>query len=295
MPLPDNWAFIGSRPVWDVSNGWQAEHTYKGPANESDIQAIVDAVSEGATKLTLDKTVYARTIGDTEYAYIITLTATYAATGPTGGVRPPSDPEYGLFSRTWELTFETRYLNLTATPQAEALATFDPEWPAMIDLVAADYRRVLQEWQEAYLTDEQAAKPDIASYRAVAQYPVRAGASADLGTLAGWMFDRLVADPDAAGMDQSPVLSKTEIVSGTAAIRASHANSLRVFSWGTLLNAETSLEGAILLSTADLATQSPYWLKHRPRVEVTSQGKFTISQQYTGLAGYDGIQYGPAL
>ncbi len=166
MPLPANWSLVGTRPVWDAATGWQSEHTYRGPADESDLQGIVDTVSGGATRLTLDKQVIGRNTADTEYTYLVTLTVSYAATGPGGTPRPPDDPEYGLFSRTWELQWERHYVPLVASPQAEVLAAAAPDWPALIERAADEYRRRLKEWQEALLEDEAAPKPDIAAYRA---------------------------------------------------------------------------------------------------------------------------------
>lgn len=288
MALPAQWQKTRERPVWDASAGWSVIHTYEGPATETQLVAI-PAEFPSATRLEFDKDPYKD--DGSQVTYWVELQVTYAAGGPDGQSRPPSDPDYGLYSRNWELDFESEQVPITEGRLAEDLLDADPNWVARIDLLAARYRTQMSEYLKGQTGGASAAlEPQMGNYLPL----VRTG-SAALNAIAQWMWDKLRSNPDYSEVIEAPTLRKTEVVAAFANVHASNVNCRRVFRYTKLVSTETTIEAAVLLDLSKLKSDWPYWLKRRPRVELSSQGRFTITQEYSGLAAYDSVQYGPPL
>lgn len=288
MALPATWILQRARPILEVGTGWTLVESYAGPASETDLLAI-ETWFPGATKIELDKDPH--TIVGSVTTYWVECSVTYPATGPDGQRLPSSDPDYGLYSRSWNLDFEREQVPITQGNRAADLLDYDSSWVSRIDLVAQRYRKQMADYLKGQTGGgTNVEEPQLAEYTPL----VATGASA-LNPLAIWLWNKLRTDPDATEIVEVPTLRKTEVVAAFANVRASHTNCGRVFRYTKLVTVETTLEASVLLSLSQLKTQFPYWLKRRPQVELSSQGKFTITQEYSGIADYDSIQYGPPL
>lgn len=288
MSLPAQWQLTRTRPVWDANAGWSVVHTYEGPASESQLTGIV-AEFPAATRLEFDKDPY-QTDG-AELTYWVELQVTFAASGADGTPRPDTDPEYGLYSRNWEMDFEREQVPITQGRRAEDLLDADPNWVTRIDLLAARYRKQMADYLKGQTGESSAVEePKLSEYIPL----VRTGPSS-LNEVAAWLWDKLRANPDSSEIIEAPVLRKTEVVAAFANVRASNLNCGRVFRYSRLVSTETTIEAAVLVDLTRLKNDWPFWIKRRPQVELSSQGRFTITQEYTGLAAYDSIQYGAPL
>jgi hypothetical protein len=298
MPLPDTLILKSSAPVWDSSSGWQTENLYEGVATEAELtSAIDDFIAGGATRIRPVKEPYK--IGPTGgLEYEISLTVNWASANSTGAVGNPASPDFGLFSRTWSLTFEEEQLPILEGRLCSELAAFDAEWPVTISTAAARYRVQWSDYIKAEIAKAGSGKKPVKStWLGLVQ---KAGSGTGLSgiprnTIAAWAFNRLTNDEGAVELVDAAVLRKSEVVAPLSNVRASHLNVRRVLRYSTLLARETTLTGAVLLNVADIAKDYPFWLKKRPITDISQQGRFTITQDYVGFAEYDGIQYRAAL
>lgn len=299
MPIPATLIWKESRPVWDSSNGWQVSHTYEGTATETELtSACNDFIAGGATRIDPQKQPF-KFDGLGVYSYEVTLTVTYAATGPEGNQASPADPDYGLFSRTWTLDYEDEQVPIIAGRRATELLDWDADWIVRIQTVAARYRA---SWATYIEAETKQAKSGTMPNKARDYAPLCLVSGSGTGpsgiarnTIAVWLFDRLTADEDATDRIKRPTLRKAEQVSPISNVRASNTDAERVFRYNTLIARETTLTASVLLNLAQLRTAFPYWFKDRPVIEGTQMGRFNIAQDYVGLADYDGIQWGRAL
>lgn len=202
---------------------------------------------------------------------------------------------------------EVEQTPLYAGRLASSLIAVDATWPASIKTVADRYRIDYAAWLKAKVAYEVAnpgttyaeAAPDMTTN--YDSQVTRVGGTVSgpygltLNTIAGWMLHRLANNEEAVDPIRRPTLHKNEVVAPISNVRASNIDTERVFSYAKLLAVETTLDAATLLRLADLATPFPYWFKDRPKVGTTQQGRFTITQDYIGLADYDAVQWGATI
>lgn len=299
MPIPNTLILKSSDPVWDSSTGYQVESVYEGTATESELTSVWnDFIAAGALRVRTQKSPFKfDALGESSYE--ATVTVTWASTGQSGDPGNPADPDYGLFSRNWSLDFEDDQVALIASTRAEELMAWDTDWPMRIQLAAARYRAA---WTDYLRAEVAAAGSGTMPERERDFHPIVrisgsgvAPSGIQRNTIAVWMFDRLTNDEDAVSRVKRPVLTKDEVVAPISNVRASSVDVGRIFRYNTLLSRETSLAGAVLLNLSQVSTRFPFWLKEPPHTSVTQQGRFQLSQQYIGVAAYDGIEWGPAL
>lgn len=288
MARPATWILQRSRPVLDVGTGWTVVESYAGPASETELAAI-ETWFPGASKIELDKDPHT-VVGDVT-TYWVECSVTYPATGPDGARLPSSDPDYGLYSRSWELDFEREQVPLVQGNRATELTDYDSSWVSRIDLLAQRYRKQMADYLKGQTGDAtNVEEPQVSEY-----IPLVSTGTSTLNPVALWLWNKLRTDPDATEIVEVPTLRKTEVVAAFANVHASHLNCGRVYRYTKLITVETTMEAAVLLQLSEVKTQFPYWLKRRPQVELSSQGRFTITQEYSGIADYDRIQYGAPL
>lgn len=288
MPIPDTIKLRETTPAWSFQDGWTVVAVFAGVATESElVSAIQDWMNSGATHIRPRKQVIGQSDDGLEYLYEVTIEVQYAATGVDGAPADPADPDYGLFSRSWELDWNDDQIPLREADVLSPLAAAPYEMllPAL-DVAANRYAEDLSSYITAVAGGGSGTQPDVASYLGAV---LPDGLSTEQAALATWYFRRVAADENASHVAKRPVLRKTEIVAAYANLAASNVNAERFYSYAGFTALEGSVESAQLVSAAEL--NDLYWQKQRPGVASASYGRWQIVQEYWGFKAYDQVQY----
>ncbi len=134
------------------------------------------------------------------------------------------------------------------------------------------------------------------------QDPYFAGAfgdtSADRLWRRRWLFKELALERDEWEFAQ-PVIRKVTVLRSNSATQASFASTGRAYSWPSLKAAEPTLDTALVIGIDTLETMngddSWVWQKRFPSVDISSDGKRVLTQEYWGWQAFDEVRYGLIL
>lgn len=289
MAIPETIILRESTPSWSFQGGWQMVNTWTGVATESELaSAIQDWLNAGATSLRPRKKIIGQSSDASEYLYDVTIEVQYAAINAEGEQADPGDPDYGLFSRSWELDWNDDQIPLKEADLLVGLTAAPNELILhRIDVAARKYADDLSSYVSASVSGGSGTEPDPATY--LASVTQNAGLSPEQSALALWYFKRVAADENASHVVKRPVLRKTEIVAAYANLAASNLHAERFYTYSGFTALEGSLASAALINAAQLSAL--YWQKQRPSVSEASFGRWQIAQEYWGFVAYDQVQY----
>lgn len=115
---------------------------------------------------------------------------------------------------------------------------------------------------------------------------------------ARYLFLQLVNSNNVYEFTQ-PILRKVMTLRSTSEVRVGVQYVGRLFTWEALKVHETTLDAAIILAVTELdaaSTQYSFkWRKRMPTVEIASDGKRIITQEYWAYEAFDAYTYGPAI
>lgn len=252
--------------------GWTITRFYTGP--ETLEQQFLDTLT-WATRINSKK--------DSGLCYV---TASYESQSGDPNVDPGSDVAQTIFDG-WTLTGNTLQMPLTALPKIGLRML-----PENIARVYAQVRA----WQKKVDDETDPTIIDLATFRnaLVLTNPNNGNETFD-GRI---LFEELVLGRNEVEVVQ-PVLRHVQVVTALSQVKASATNVGRAYTWGALLEAEPSLPTAIIIGVDSLEDMNALidwkWQKRCPTVDVQTDGKRQITQEYWGWEAFDTWRYGSII
>lgn len=276
-----NWVEQEQRQSWDATNGSQVIRTWQGPYDELSA-FLATSLPGGFTRLD-----YGKVLDDW-----CTITATYGAPSSTSPAPwEGGDPDYGLFSRTWQIRPIMDELPIDAHPNVTALWEIDPTWPMRLRMYVAACKQVIQDWVK-----ENAASGGTTTEPTLPPVPAAPTEQPNLLMLANQYVAELWLNDDRQTYEVPRyAIIKTELVTSDSALRASHSNVGRWHSYQAMLAAEPTLPTAVLLDTAGIETTSLIWQKRAPEVSQASNGQWQLVQEWWSAVGASTFLYGAKI
>jgi hypothetical protein len=277
-------------------NGWQIGRSFRGPStNEA---AFLTTVSPN--------------VQDVDISYegpVSVVSIWYAdATGNAEGEPATLAPKDPMFTG-WSLTGNTVVRSLLTHPdystiEPTAFAPYSLGQVAVGDIIkmVKTYKRELEQGVEsdALATLDTYVEANI-SANAI-QDPYFEGVSPDTSeqrlARRRWLFKELANGDDEWEFDQ-PVLRKVSVLRSSSETKASFTNCKRAFTWSALKSAEPTLDVALLIGIETLEAMNGnevwLWQKRFPTLDIGSDGKRTLTQEYWGWQGFDVVRYGAII
>lgn len=263
-----------SERTWTATAGFQLVRVWEGPEEEKDA-FFASIAPPGYIALRESNRPLGRvSTTDATVRNWVRIELTYGIATTAGGSDDP-----GLISRTWTLQPTEETVHALSHDATVPLWTRDRTWPNRIKAYVDNYSdRVAQAL---------ALNPSVPPTVTLSTPAAPSGATADEIAQAGRLLDILLRDSNSVGIISRYTLRKTEVVNNLTALRASHANVNRPYTYAALIHFEPTLPSAALIDAAGLTSLK--WLKKAPVVEQLAGGLFQIVQEYE--AGPDFLQY----
>lgn len=257
---------------YNLGQGWTITRFYEGPAELED--AFI-ATIPWATKISTRKD-----------GLLIKVSASYES--QTGN--PGEDPNTGAADPVfegWTLT-----CNILQRPLVEMPKIGYRMLRANIAKVLAQVRA----WQKKVDDTTDPTTIDLTTF--VNGLNLVNGANANETFDGRILFEELVMGRNEFEVVQ-PVLRHVLNVTSISQVKASVTNVGRAYYWSALVQAEPSLPTAIIIGVETLETVSVdvdwKWQKRGPTVDISSDGKRTITQEYYAWEAFDTWRYGPII
>lgn len=271
---------LPSERTWTSTAGFQLVRVWEGPEEEKDAFFASIAPPGYIALRESNRPLGQRSTTDPTVRNWVRIELTYGVATTAGGSEDP-----GLISRTWTLQPTEEQVHILSHDATIPLWQRDRTWPQRIKAYAENYSdRVAQGL---------AANP-AAPVTTIISTPVApGGATSDEIAQANRLLDILVRDQNATGLVTRHTLRKTEVVNTLTALRASHTNVNRPYTYTSLIASEPTLPGAALLQASGLTAMK--WLKKAPVVEQLAGGLFQIVQEYEAGVYFEPYLYGAEI
>jgi hypothetical protein len=272
---------LPSERTWTATAGFQQVRVWEGPEEEKDAFFASIAPAGYIALRESNRPLGQRSTTDPTVRNWVRIELTYGVATTAGGSEDP-----GLISRTWTLQPTEEQVHILSHDSTIPLWKRDRTWPQRIKAYAENYAD--------RVTQALAANPGGSLAGITIPTPANpAGATSDEIAQAGRLLDILIRDTNATGLVTRHTLRKTEVVNTLTALRASHTNVNRPYTYTSLVASETTLPAAALLNSSGLTAMK--WLKKAPVVEQLAGGLFQIVQEYEAGVYFEPYLYGAEI
>lgn len=257
---------------YSIGNGWTITRFYQGPLDQEE---TFIATIPWATKISSRKE-----------GLLVTITASYESQSGDPNEDPNVDKSDPVFEG-WTLTCNTLQRPLVEMPKIG------------YRMLRANIARVLSQvraWQKKVDDTTDPTTIDLTTF--VNGLNLVNGANANETTDGRILFEELVMGRNEFEIVQ-PVLRHVLNVTSTSQVKASVTNVGKAYTWAALKNSEPTLPSAIIIGIDELETMNGLvqwkWQKRGPTVDISSDGKRTITQEYYAWEAFDTWRYGSII
>ncbi len=266
---------------YNIGQGWTITRFYEGPAELED--AFI-ATIPWATKISTRKD-----------GLLIKVSASYES--QTGN--PSEDPNTGAADPVFE------GWTLTCNILQRPLVEMQKIGYRMLRKNIAKVLSQVRAWQKKVDDTTDPTTIDLTTFvnGLVLTHGVNDGYPGDPGNDNETFDGRILFEELVMGRNEfevvQPVLRHVLTVTSLSQVKASMTNVGRAYYWSALVQAEPSLPTAIIIGVDTLETVSVgidwKWQKRGPTVDISSDGKRTITQEYYAWEAFDTWRYGSII
>lgn len=257
---------------YNIGQGWTITRFYQGPA---DLEDAFIATIPWATRISSRKD-----------GLLVTITASYESKTGDPNENPNTDKADPIFEG-WTLTCNTLQRPLVELPKIG------------YRMLRGNIAKVLGQvraWQKKVDDTTDPTTIDLGTF--TSGINLTNGFNPDETTDGRILFEELVMGRNEFEIVQ-PVLRHVLNVTSTSQVKASVTNVGRAYTWAKLKNVEPTLPGAIIIGIDELETMNGLvqwkWQKRGPTVDIQSDGKRQVTQEYWAWEAFDTWRYGAII